>query len=104
MKSGVVKPGEIRILEALLKEDLRDKDIAEKAKLAGPTRRVKYLKNLWINGLITRDIYTRKYSISPRGREMLRLVDERKLVEDRMKTLLEEKEVVDISRGKVNSL
>lgn len=92
MKSSVVKPGEIRILNALEKEDLKDKDIAEKAKLVGPTTRVKYLKNLWKSGLITRDIFTRKYRITDRGMEMLRLADERKLVEDRMEILLEKGE------------
>lgn len=102
MKPSAVKPGEIRILKALENGPLSDKELKEKALLASPNIRIGYLRNLTSQGLTTRDLYTRKYSIADKGREMLRLVDERKLVEDRMKTLLEEKKVVDIPRGKVN--
>lgn len=90
MKSGVIKPGEIRILRALMNEPLSDKEIRGKARLVGANVRIRYLRHLWKQGLITRDIDSRKYSIADKGREMLRLVD-------RMKTLLEEKEVVDFS-------
>lgn len=102
MKSSVVKPGELRILKALEDGPLRDKEIKEKASLVSPNFRIQCLRNLWVQELITRDIYTRKYKIALRGREMLRLADERKLVEDRMKILLEEKEVVDIPGSNVN--
>ncbi len=90
MKPSVVKPGEIRILEALEDGPLSDKELKEEASISSPNVRIRYLRNLWKKGLITRDIDTRKYSIADRGREMLRLADERKLVEDQMKTLLEE--------------
>jgi len=102
MKSSVVKPGEIRILKALKEEPLSDKEIKEKASLVNSNIRIRYLRNLWKSGLITRDIDTRKYSIAPQGLEMLRLVYEWKLVEDKMKLLLDEKEVVDIPGRKVN--
>ncbi len=96
MKQSGLKPGELRILKALEKgEPLIDKEIREKASLSSGNRRIRYLRNLYVRGLITRDIWTRKYSITDKGREMLRLVDQ-------MKILLEEKEGVDISRGKVN--
>ena len=92
MKPSIVKPGEIRILKALEDGPLRDKELIERASISSPNVRIGYLRNLRKQGLITRDIDTRKYSIANKGREMLRLVDERKLVEDRMKTLLEEGE------------
>lgn len=95
MKSSVLKPGELRILKALEEGGpLIDKEIRVKASLSSSNRRIRYLRNLWKAGLITRDIYTRKYSITEHGHEMLCLID-------RMKELLEEKEGVDISRRKV---
>ena len=96
MSSSIIKPGELRILEALEEgEPLIDKEIKEKASLSSGNRRIRYLRNLSVRGLITRDIWTRKYSIKDKGREMLHLVDQ-------MKGLLEEKDGVDISRGNVN--
>jgi len=86
MKSSVLKPGELRILKALEKwGPLIDKEIRVKASLSSSNRRIRYLRNLWKQGLITRDIDSRKYSIVERGHEMLCLVD-------RMRVLLEEKE------------
>ncbi len=90
MKPSAVKPGVIRILKALDNGPLSDTELKEKAFLASPNIRIEYLRNLTRQGLITRDLYTRKYSIADKGREMLRLADERKLIEDRMKILLEE--------------
>lgn len=78
MKPSGVKPGEIRILKALEDGPLIDKEIREKASLSSGNRRIRYLRNLVVRGLITRDIWTRKYSIADKGREMLRLVDQMK--------------------------
>lgn len=97
MKPSAVKPGEIRILKALEYGPLSDTELKEKALLASPNIRIEYLRNLTSQGLTTRDLYTRKYSIADKGREMLRLDDERNIIEDQMKKLLEEKEGVDIS-------
>ncbi len=96
MKPNGLKPGELRILKALEDGPLIDKEIREKASLSSGNRRIRYLRNLLVRGLITRDIWTRKYSIADKGKEMLRLIDQ-------MKILLEEKDVVDVSRGKVNA-
>ncbi len=95
MSSNIIKPGELRILEALKEESLSDKELKKKARLANPNVRIRYLRHLWKQGLITRDIDTRKYSILPSGSEVLRLVD-------RMKILLGKRDGVDIPRGKVN--
>ena len=95
MSSSIIKPGELRILEALEEGPLTDKEIRGKARLIGANVRIRYLRHLWKQGLITRDIDTRKYSILPSGSELLCLVD-------RIKILLGERDGVDVSRGKVN--
>ncbi len=80
MSSSFLKPGELRILEALEDGPLTDKEIRGKARIVNSNVRIRYLRHLWKQGLITRDIDTRKYLIFPSGREVLRLVDEIKIL------------------------
>ncbi len=80
MSSSIIKPGELRILEALEDGPLSDKEIKEKASLSSGNRRIRYLRNLVVRGLITRDVWTRKYSIADKGREMLRLIEQMKIL------------------------
>lgn len=70
-----MKPGECRILRALEDGPLSGPEIKEKASLANPNIRAKYLKSLWKRGLITQDIDTRKYQLAAMGWEMLYLRD-----------------------------
>ncbi len=81
MSSSIIKPGELRILNALVDgQPLSDKEIRGKASLIGANVRIQYLRNLQKAGLITRGMYTRKYSIADKGREMLRLIDQMKIL------------------------
>ncbi len=107
MSSSILKPGELRILEALEEGPLADKELKEKARLVNPNRRIQYLRHLWKRGLITRDIGTRKYLILDKGREVLRLMDRMRILlgKDKWNVSLYQpkpKDGVDISRGKVD--
>ena len=77
-----MKPGERRILKALKDGPLSDKEIREKASLSSPNRRISYLRSLRKQGLITRDIDTRKYTLIARGWEMLYIGDILLLMQD----------------------
>ena len=91
MNPSVVKPGQIRILNALSKgKPLGNVELAVSANLVNSTIRSRYLREMRKMGLITKDIDTRKYSIADRGCEMLRLVEELRGFEDRMRIFLEE--------------
>jgi len=79
-----LKKGEQRILKALEDGPLSDKELKEKARLVNPNVRIQYLRNLWKQGLITRDIDTRKYNLIARGWEMIYLGDILSLMQNRV--------------------
>ena len=76
-----LKPGERKILKALEEGEKRFKDL-NKSCIVNPSILSAYLKNLQKQGLITRDIDTRNFSLIVRGWETLYLADIRDLVEE----------------------
>lgn len=88
----MLKPGEIRILEALEDGPLGNVELANPADLANSTIRSRYLRNLLKQGLITRDIDPpRKYKLIARGVEMLFLIDLLNLIKTRVGVASERK-------------
>lgn len=79
--SSIPKPGERKILQALAIGDKPFKELWEKC-VKNPSILSSYLKNLQKQGLIVRDIDTRKFKLIGRGWETLYLADIRDLIEE----------------------
>ena len=83
-----MKPGEARILKALMDGPAKFGALKERASVTNPTARSMYLKNLQNRGLIMRDFNDeRRYKLVPLGWEMLFLKDLEAFISERIESV-----------------